>query len=270
MVLFRIAVSSSFNARLAGGAVVHDGGDDVRSPAAPGAAGETDVAREMTIVARDSYAHSDRRVRPEPRPGSRAHARVGIAPTPERVSDDSWNRLAVHVSRALASATTRGASPLRAPVNVVAAEMRLGGAPWDEIERTIVGAITTHPDFDANDRLNVVSGKRSSAALISRVIGWVHRARQIEDPAGLATRGGGDRIDVEKVEDVLVALPPVLDRHLATERARAEPLGQLDRALARSVMELRFELNEQTFEYLRWRVDRAREATGMVVGSGGA
>jgi hypothetical protein len=152
-------------------------------------------------------------------------------------------------------------------VNVVAAEMRLTGAPWDEIERTIVGAITTHPDFDANDRLNVVSGKRSSAALIARVIGWVHRVRQNEDPAGPATRGGGDRIDVQKVEDVLEALPPVLDRHLATERGRAEPLGQLDRALARSVMELRFDLNEQTFEYLRWRVDRAREATALVAGA---
>lgn len=196
-------------------------------------------------------------MRPEPRPGSRAHARVGIAPTPASVSNASWNRLAVHVSRALASATTRGGSPLRAPVNVVVAEMRLTGAPWDEIERTIVDAITTHPDFDANDRLNVVSGKRSSAALIARVIGWVHRARQLEDPAGPPNRArGGDRIDVEKVEHLLEALPPVLDRQLAKEGSHADAIGQLDRALERSVIELRFELNEQTFEYLRWRVRR--------------
>jgi hypothetical protein len=197
-------------------------------------------------------------------PGSRAHARVGIAPTPDNVSEHSWNRLAVHISRALASATTRGASPLRAPVSVVVAEMRLTDATWDEIERTIVGAITSHPDFDANDRLNVVSGKRSSAALIARVIGWVHRARQIEDPAGPGSRaGGGDRIDVEKVEQVLQSLPPVLDRHLANEPGHSEPLGQLDRALQRSVMELRFALNEQTFEYLRWRVSRARDASAV-------
>jgi hypothetical protein len=256
-------LSSSSNGRLAGGAVAHDGGDDVRHVPATVESLGADVAMGKPKE-RPASLYSDPRVRPEPRPGSRAHARVGIAPTPESVTDDSWNRLAVHVSRALESATTRGASPLRAPVNVVVAEMRLTGAPWDVIERTIVGALTTHPDFDANDRLNVVSGKRSSDALIARVIGWVHRARQSEDPAGPSSRtGGGDRIDVQKVEHVLEALPPVLDRHLASERGHTEPLAQLDRALARSVMELRFALNEQTFEYLRWRVKRAREVAGQ-------
>jgi hypothetical protein len=257
-------VSSSSNARLAGGAVAHDGGDDVRPPASPAESTNSNVAAGVSSANPDAYT-PDRRVRPEPRPGSRAHARVGIAPTPDNVSHDSWNRLAVHVSRALESATTRGASPLRAPVNTVAAEMRLTGSPWDAIERTIVGAITTHPDFDANDRLNVVSGKRSSATLIARVIGWVHRARQVEESGGASTRGrGADRIDVEKVESVLEALPPVLDRHLAAASAESPSQAHLDQALMRSVMDLRFELNEQTFEYLRWRVTRAQEVSARL------
>jgi hypothetical protein len=146
-------------------------------------------------------------------------------------------------------------------VNVVVAEMRVAGEQWADIELAVTGAVTSHPDFGTHDRLNVVSGKRSSAALIARVIGWVHRARQVEGRAGASSRtASSDRIDVEKAESVLAALSPVLDRQLAeAPTGDAARTDAFDRALTRSVMELRFTLNEQTFEYLRWRVAQARE-----------
>ncbi|MEO8563635.1 MAG: hypothetical protein ABI601_16275 [bacterium] len=251
---------SSSNSRLAGGPIAHDGGDDVAPPAALIRPPEESDSANTDFSDR-AEAMADRRTRPDPQPGSRAHARVGIAPAPEGVSEHSWQRLAVHVSRALGSSTTRGASLLRPSVNIVVAEMRLAAAPWDVIEQAVIGAVTTHPDFGANDRLNVVSGKRSSAALIARVVGWVHRARQVEGGTELAGRASSsDRIDVEKAESVLAALQPVLDRHLAEgPRTDATRADALDQALSRSVMELRFTLNEQTFEYLRWRVASTRD-----------
>ena len=268
MCLVRVAVRSSSNSRLAGGSVAHDGGDDVSPPAAlvrPSDEGELAVTR----FTESAQTAADRRTRPDPQPGSRAHARVGIAPAPEGVSEHTWQRLAVHVSRALESSTTRGASLLRPSVNVVVAEMRVAGVQWAVIEQAVTGAVTTHPDFGANDRLNVVSGKRSSAALIARVIGWVHRARQVEGRAEVTGRAGSsDRIDVEKAESVLAALPPVLDRHLAdVPHGDATRADALDQALSRSVMELRFTLNEQTFEYLRWRVARSVEERGTLAGA---
>jgi hypothetical protein len=72
---------------------------------------------------------------------------------------------------------------------------------------------------------------------------------------------------VEKVERVLETLPAALDRSPADPSDGAEsPSDALDRLLTRSVMELRFTLNEQTFEYLRWRVERARDAIAQPAG----
>jgi hypothetical protein len=184
------------------------------------------------------------------------------------VSDHAWERLAAHVAKALGRATTRGASQLRPSVVLLVAEMRTAGAGWDTIEATVTGAVTAHPEFGAYDRMNVVSGKRSSEALIARMVGWVHRARQLEEPIGAPSRGGAsDRIDVEKAEKALEKVSRHLGRHLAL--ARSETVGPpddgdvMDRALRSAVMELRFSLNRQTFEYLRWRVERARSSPAL-------
>jgi hypothetical protein len=204
-----------------------------------------------------------RRQRSGPKPGSRAHARAELAPRPAGVSEHTWERLAAHVAKALARGTKRGASQLRPSVVLVVTEMRAAGEDWDAIEVVVTDAVTMHPDFGAFDRLNVVSGKRSSEALIARMVGWVHRARQLEAPVGSPSRGGvSDRIDVEKAENAMARLSPALDRHLALARARQAECDDvadvMDQALRSAVMELRFSLNRQTFEYLRWRVERAK------------
>jgi hypothetical protein len=209
--------------------------------------------------------------RSDPKPGSRAHARADLSPRPEGVSDHTWERLAAHIAKALGRATTRGASQLRPSVVLLVMEMRMAGAAWDTIEATVTGAVTAHPEFGATDRLNVVSGRRSSEPLIARMVGWVHRARQLEEPIGAPSRGGvSDRIDVEKAEKAMAKVSRHLDRHLAL--ARAEPAGAvsdgdvMDRALRSAMMELRFSLNLQTFEYLRWRVERSHSALASALG----
>ncbi|MEO6529234.1 MAG: hypothetical protein ABIP93_21620 [Gemmatimonadaceae bacterium] len=186
-------------------------------------AGETPLECDEDSAPRAMPADSYRqdRTRPEPKPGSLAHARMGIAERPQGVAERTWERIAVHVERALCRATTRGASMLRPSVTRLALEMRASGASWESIEAAVTDAVCTHPDLGAHDRLNVVSGKRSSVTLIAQMVGWVHGVRQLEAPAGSPPRrASGDRIDVERADQVLEQLTPALDRHLALERAR--------------------------------------------------
>jgi hypothetical protein len=167
------------------------------------------------------------------------------------------------VGRALRQKNVRGAQPVRQLVFTLIAELRTAAQAWDQVEAAVVSALDDHPDLAALDSLNVVTGKQTSSALRAWMVGWVHHARELESPMAARQRSRGDRINVQKAETVLEQLPPVLDRHLSLVREcdpAASSAEVMDRALKEAVMDLRFALNRQTFDYLRWRVDRVREA----------
>ncbi|MEO6526236.1 MAG: hypothetical protein ABIP93_06400 [Gemmatimonadaceae bacterium] len=69
------------------------------------------------------------------------------------------------------------------------------------------------------------------------------------------------QIDERRVAEVMVVLPNVLAREeLVVQRTlpRLSPADALDTALKRSLTYLRFELNQDSFEHLRWKVAMAR------------
>ena len=69
-------------------------------------------------------------------------------------------------------------------------------------------------------------------------------------------------IDSGEVDRVMRALPEVLaQEELVVHRTlpRLSPADALDTALKRSLARLRFQLNQDTFEYLRWKVSSARD-----------
>src|SRR4051812_49887989 len=68
-------------------------------------------------------------------------------------------------------------------------------------------------------------------------------------------------IDVDAITRAMESLPEVLEREeLAVLRTlpRLAPADVLDTALKRALTKLRFELNQSTFEFLRWKVALAR------------
>jgi len=68
-------------------------------------------------------------------------------------------------------------------------------------------------------------------------------------------------IDVEAINRAMQSLPDVLEHEeLAVMRSlpRLPPADVLDTALRRALNKLRFELNQTTFEYLRWKVALTR------------
>lgn len=119
--------------------------------------------------------------RPEPKPGSRAHARTQMAERPDAAPEHVWERVAVYVGRAFKS--SRATQQLRPLVTTLATEMRLQGADWIRIEDAVTSAVRKHPDFGVHDRLNVVSGKQTSDPIIERMLGWVELVRQREEEA---------------------------------------------------------------------------------------
>jgi hypothetical protein len=69
------------------------------------------------------------------------------------------------------------------------------------------------------------------------------------------------QVDTKTVERAIRALPGVLaHEELVVERTLPQltPAEALDTALRRSLMRLRFELNQASFEFLRWKVATAR------------
>ncbi|MDB4882686.1 MAG: hypothetical protein JWL95_1452 [Gemmatimonadetes bacterium] len=71
-------------------------------------------------------------------------------------------------------------------------------------------------------------------------------------------------IDEDEVARVMKVLPEVLaHEELVVQRTlpRLSAADALDTALKRSLVRLRFELNQDSFEYLRWKVTMARAET---------
>jgi hypothetical protein len=69
------------------------------------------------------------------------------------------------------------------------------------------------------------------------------------------------QVDEREVTRVLEVLPEVLaHEELVVQRTlpRLSPADALDTALKRSLLRLRFELNQDSFEHLRWKVTTAR------------
>jgi hypothetical protein len=191
-----------------------------------------------------------------------ADAQRGTGARHASVPEVLWSQFLAEAGAALRQRTLRGANPLRRTVFQLAATMREHGGGWSEIEQVLLHAVgpLSSPVRAADD----CGGPRRLPAerLTGWVRGWIHQVKQLEDP--LAPRGSaptGDRINVLKAETVLERLPSVLERALDTER-RLTPTRaageMLDRALRAAVMELHFRMNVQTFEYLRWRVERLR------------
>jgi hypothetical protein len=183
---------------------------------------------------------------------------------PPGVAPPTWTVLAANVAAALRHKTPRGASGVRRAVLNIVDELRRAGESWDTIEATVTSAVHGHPLFGDLDRMNVVTGRRSSDTLVGWMVGWVHQARQMEE-SGLAIHHPSPhrRIDVAKAETVLAELSPLLDQVSACIRDAEPELREdevLARALGRAVITLRYRLNVQTFEYLRWRVERLRHA----------
>ncbi len=189
----------------------------------------------------------------------RARARrVGTA-CPSDVHVETWHALAASLSRALREKTIRGAASARVLVFRLVLELRTAGASWERVEAVVLQALNEHPELGQLDRFAVVNGKQSSDVLRGWIRSWVHHARQVDAPTAARLRPSGDRINVQKAETVLERLPPILARQLVLERKAdpaAAPAELLDRALRHAVKELRFALTTQTFEYLRWRVER--------------
>jgi hypothetical protein len=193
---------------------------------------------------------------------STADAGPGAGAAPARVPAVLWSQFLAEAGAALRQRTLRGANPLRRTVFQLAATMREHGDGWSEIEQVLVLAAGTlaSPGRAADD--GGEAGRLPAARLTGWMRGWIHQVKQLEDP--LAARGSaptGDRINVLKAETVLERLPSVLERALETERHLSptrDPGETLGRALRAAVMELHFRMNVQTFEYLRWRVERLR------------
>jgi hypothetical protein len=189
----------------------------------------------------------------------RAQARSLSTPCPAEVSPGSWRALGASLSRALREKTARGAAPARVLVFQIVLELRTAAVSWERIEAVMLQALSEHPELGQLDRFDVVSGKQTSDVLRSWMLGWVHRARQVDAPTAARGRPMGDRINVQKAETILERLPTVLERQLVLGRRAdptASPAALLDRALRHAVKELRFALTTQTYEYLRWRVER--------------
>ena len=82
-----------------------------------------------------------------------------------------------------------------------------------------------------------------------------------------------NRIDEQEIARVMAALPDVLAREeLVVHRSLPQltPCDAFDTALTRALFRLRFELDRETVEYLRWKVtmnraenDRRRSAAAI-------
>ena len=195
----------------------------------------------------------------QPASTRRARARSVGTPCPTGVSLESWRALGASLARALRERTARGAAPARVLVFRIVLQLRAAGASWEWIETVMLQALSEHPELGLLDRFDVVSGKQTSDVLRNWMLGWVHRARQVDEPTTARSRPTSDRINVQKAETILERLPAVLGRQMEVERGAdpaAAPAELLDRALRHAVKELRFALTTQTYEYLRWRVER--------------
>lgn len=179
---------------------------------------------------------------------------------------EGWSRLTAQVGVALRQRTARGANPVRRTVFQLTAALRDAGVAWAEIEAALHRVVEAHPARTQGDGAEDAQRPGVAETLAGWMAGWMRQVRQLEDPLAPRTPvSAGDRINVVKAETVLEQLPPVLERTLIDVRRRlpgAEEDEVLDRALRAAITELRFRMNIQTFEYLRWRVERLRAATG--------
>lgn len=112
----------------------------------------------------------------------RARARRVVAPCPAEVRLETWHALAASLLCALREKTARGAAPACVLVFQIVLELRAAGTSWDRVETIVLQALNEHPELGALDRFDVVSGKQTSDVLRSGMLGWVHRARQVDAP----------------------------------------------------------------------------------------
>lgn len=91
---------------------------------------------------------------------------------PSRVSRGLWARLSRHVAACLRQRV--GSIPnLRQVVRALNAEMRLAGGSIADVEAALHVALLQHPDLDLLDRIDVVTRRLHSDALLERMLGWV-------------------------------------------------------------------------------------------------
>ena len=95
-----------------------------------------------------------------------------LPPMPPTVSRPLWARL----SRQIASAMRQrvgSAMTLRGVVRAVNAEMLLGGSTPAEVAAAMRVAVTEHPELSTLDRMNVLTRRLASDAVLERILGWL-------------------------------------------------------------------------------------------------